>query len=284
MKKFYNYLTTPTGKYCELRELTNAEYLVLNKFAESNNLKGFFEMLDGYISDTIPDFHTFTLYDKFYVYLAFTAYSIKPSITITNANSPQIEIPISAIIENVESDYQDVFFNYEINDSLSLEFGPPAKTQFTIEGAQIDCLSGLRKVIQNGSELVLDEEQKNELIQKLPNKVLIEASCRAQESLNLSVDLFRGIDNSKYTIDVFSDDIFATMFTIIPEKLESFYWRLFAAVHYVKMSQEGFMKMTPIETNVLLKNFQTVQEEQRKANEKGGGAVGGLNNFDGFPG
>lgn len=44
------------------------------------------------------------------------------------------------------------------------------------------------------------------------------------------------------------------------------------------------MQMTPIETNVLLKNFQTVQEEQRKANEKGGGAVGGLNNFDGFPG
>lgn len=284
MKNFYNYLTTPTGRYCELRELKNEDYLILNKFAESNNIKGFFEALDSLIINTIPDFHSFTLYDKFYVYLAFTAYSIKPSITITNANSPQVEIPISLIADNVETNYQDEFFIYRINDNISLEFGPPTNALFTIEGVQVDYLSGLRKVIQGDSELTLNQEQKDELIQKLPNKVLIEASCRAQESLHLSVDLFRGFDNSKYTIDAFSDDVYSTIFTIIPEKLESYYWRLFAAIHYVKMSQEGFMQMTPIETNVLLKNFQTVQEEQRKANEKGGGAVGGLNNFDGFPG
>ena len=84
--RYYNYLTTPSGKKCKLNEITNRDYLILLKFLNGDNYEGFYDKLNSLISETIPDFEDFNIADKAYVYIAFYFYSIKASIGVKAEN------------------------------------------------------------------------------------------------------------------------------------------------------------------------------------------------------
>ena len=82
--EYYNFLTTPSGRYCEVKDITNEEYLVMVKFIEAENYKGFFDCLNEVVKKNIPDFDEFDIVEKCYVYLAMCMYSVKGSININN--------------------------------------------------------------------------------------------------------------------------------------------------------------------------------------------------------
>ena len=81
---YYNFLTTPSGKYCEVREILNEDYLILVKFIESENYKGFYNCLDKIIKNDIIDFDNLNIIDKCYVYMAYCMYSIRGVIEVNH--------------------------------------------------------------------------------------------------------------------------------------------------------------------------------------------------------
>lgn len=81
---YYNFLTTPTGRYCEVKEILNKDYLVLVKFIESENYKAFFEALNELVLRDIPDFDEFNIVEKCYVYMAMCMYSVKGTLDVVN--------------------------------------------------------------------------------------------------------------------------------------------------------------------------------------------------------
>jgi hypothetical protein len=82
--EYYNFLTTPSGRYCEVKDIINEEYLIMVKFLESENYKAFFQCLNEIVYRDIPNFDEFNIIDKCYVYMAMCMYSIKGAITINN--------------------------------------------------------------------------------------------------------------------------------------------------------------------------------------------------------
>lgn len=77
-------MTTPTGRYCELSEISNSEYLILIKYLQAEDFQRFFECLNEIVKRDIIDFDDFDIVEKYYVYLAYCMYSIRGSITVKN--------------------------------------------------------------------------------------------------------------------------------------------------------------------------------------------------------
>lgn len=93
--EYHNFLTTPSGKYCTLHEITNAEYLVIVKFLESDNKEEALRVLDSHIKETVSDFDDFDIIDKAYVYMAFIFYNIRGYIQYKNNKLGNQRIPIT---------------------------------------------------------------------------------------------------------------------------------------------------------------------------------------------
>ena len=81
---YKNYLTTPSGRYCEVKDITNEEYLILVKFLEAKKYDNFFMALDEIVKKSIPDFDDYDIVEKAYVYIAMCMYSIRPVISVNN--------------------------------------------------------------------------------------------------------------------------------------------------------------------------------------------------------
>lgn len=103
--EYYNFLTTPSGRYCEVRDITNEEYLVMVKFIESENYKAFFQCLNEIVIKNIPDFASFNIVDKCYVYMAMCMYSVRGTITINNPQIGEQLVSLGLILNNIESCY-----------------------------------------------------------------------------------------------------------------------------------------------------------------------------------
>lgn len=273
MPKFYNYLTTPSGRYCTLNEITNEKYLTLNKFGESMNIQGFFDTLNFYIKETIPDFDDFNVVDKAYIYIAYQLYSIKPSIKMMDAvnKGVETEVQIASILNIIEEQYDDIEYVCKINDKMSLMIGIPSRVKFELENIEIDYLSGIKSVTMNDEEYKLSSSERDELIDKLPQRVLMDIQQNARLKISKKAKLLFVKEGGE--IDLFSSDLFMLVFSMMKESLESFYWRLFVSVQYIKLSHDGFMRMSPLETQLLINNYQQIQEENRKSQQRSSSGV-----------
>lgn len=119
--KYYNYLTTPSGEYCTLNEITNEEYMLLLKFIESDNKVEVFRVLDGFIKETIPNFDEFDIINKAYIYIAFIFYNIKATVSVQSERMGQQEVGLEMILNNLEQGYsKGLFIECDINDSISI--------------------------------------------------------------------------------------------------------------------------------------------------------------------
>ena len=67
-----------------MNELSNKEYLILLKFLQGDNYKGFFENLDLKIKETVEDFDECDIVDKSYIYLAMCAYCVRGVARVSN--------------------------------------------------------------------------------------------------------------------------------------------------------------------------------------------------------
>lgn len=261
-KEFYNYFTTPSGKYCTVREISNREYLVICKFTESQNVKGLFEYVDKIIKETISDFDDFTISDKLYAYIALTLYTIKAVIGISTKPAGSQKVSLVSILNAIEEEYDEKVHLYKVGN-VELEIKPPKKVLYG-ENNSLDFLSGISSVKMNGSSIEISNEQRDTLIKSLSQQALMDIQWNSPEWLKTKINIFKGLPMPSYNININSSDSINLAFSIMGESLESFYWKQFVAIHYLRVSYEGVMEMTPLEIDIMIKNFQKIQEESNK--------------------
>lgn len=260
--RYYNNLTTPSGKYCTLNELTNREYLILLKFLQGDNFKGFFENIDLKIKETIEDFDDYNIVDKCYVYLALCAYCVKGNIMVMNNKIGDQEISIITLLDNVEKSYKEKELKFKLNEKITITFGIP-KTFYVDESNNIviDYLSNIKNV--NGLKPTKNDISRLMNILSTRQKSLIENFI--QENLQDKFNILDGVPLNKLELPLYSFPFILNVANIFKLNLKSFYDVLYMMCHHVKMTYEGFMNLTFIEADIILKTC--ISEKSKEAEQ-----------------
>ena len=258
---YKNYLTTPRGRYCELSEIRNSDYLILIKYIQGENYQKFFECLDELVKIDLPDFDSFDIVEKCYVYLAYCMYSIRGSITVKNTMIGDQEIQMSLILNNIEKGYiPNNIIDYRLNESFVLQFGYPTSFFFEDGNPVIDYYSGL--IGCNGE--IITNEQKEILKQKLGTKQLSFIDSYLRENFTNDCDIFYEVPMNRMVINLLSEVLIGNIVGFYKMPLDAFYRVMYAMVKHLRMSYSDFMNISQVETNILLS---CAAEENKKIEE-----------------
>ena len=259
---YKNYLTTPKGRYCELTEISNADYLILVKYLQGENYQMFFKTLNEIIIKDLSDFDDYDIIEKCYIYLACCMYSIRATINVTNPVIGDQEISIACILNNIESGYvHENVIDYKLNDNFVLQFGYP-KTFFFDNGMPvIDFYSGLKGF--NGKQL--SNEEKDILKEKLGTKNLSFIEDYLRNKFKNTCDIFHGVPMNKMEMNLLSENMIGNVIGFYKMPLDGFYHIMYAMIKHLRMSYSDFMKITQVETNIML-GF--AAEENKKMDEQ----------------
>lgn len=261
---YYNYLTLPSGKYCELHEIYNNSYLTILKFCQSENYKGFFKFLDSIIKETIQEFDELDIVEKAYTYIALCLYSVKATLVVGNTGffPGQNEIPLSVILSNLEQRYKNVTKNICLNNHI-FELGLPRALSSTEETIDIDYSSSIRKV--DGKDI--DYETNKEIISSISPDYVFQIEEETKKLSNLKCDIVSREEKNSVDwgeINITSRDLFHIIFLLYKEPLDGYYSYMFSIVNTLKFSFSDILKMTPFELTFMQKTWEKIQEEQKK--------------------
>lgn len=265
--EYYNYLSTPSGKRYNLKELTNKEYLVLLKFLNGENYKGFYNALDKLILESIPDFLSLDICDKAYIYIAYYFYSIRSSIAIKGEKIDSIEVPLNYMLDSIETNYIKDIIDIKFH-SWKAKIHYPTKFIFDEENTLlIDFLSGLRSI----ENIEITSEQLESLRKSTPTKLINEVEHEIKKNLSLEVEVAKNLPGVQNIVEnILNPSIFYSIAFIYKELLDNFYNMQYLLSHYVRVDWESLLNMTPIETTILYKNFIEDKEKQNEKSKGGG--------------
>lgn len=240
---------------------------MLIKYTNASDFIGFFNVLDGLIKETIPDFDEFNVIDKAYVYLGFCFYSIRQSVPIKEKAVGGIyvdsDVSLATILENIENAYTQKSERFVIRSNeneLSFTIGLPRRLIVTEDGIAIDYATGLEKI--NDKEF--SREDINRFLSSVSGNVVMEIWKRVEANSKLVCNITEGGHNSKIEANLLSPEIFYVVFMIYNHSLDVFYEEMYVAVQYMRLSVSDFLKMTRLEFIIFTKNFNKDKEEQRK--------------------
>lgn len=274
MLEYYNYLTTPSGNNFTLKEISNKDFLILLKFLNGDNYKGFYKALDTLISQSIPEFDILDICDKAYIYIAFYYYSIRSSIAVKAEKFDSVEVPLTIMLDSIEEQYDKTYFSFEINNK-KIDIHYPRILLFDDNNhILVDLLSSIKNI--NNLEISI---QNIEALRKaMPIKMINEIEYNVQKRFSLEIDIVKniaGVKNIKENI--LNGSLFYSIAFIYKDSLENFYNMLYLLCHYVRVDWQSLLLMTPVETSILYKNF---IEDKEKQNEKSKGKHGVINTHD----
>lgn len=267
---YTNYLTIPSGKYYNLKEINNKEYLVLLKFLNGDNFKGFYNALDLLIKESIEDFDSLDICDKAYIYIAYYYYSIRASIALKSANFDSVEIPLHILLNSIENNYKKSLLTYKFY-KWNAEVHYPKKLLFDDNNTIIiDILSSLRTIENN----TIDDNSLETLRKVVPTKILSELSYYINKNLTLNVEFSKNIQGvDDITENILSPSIFYSIAQIYKDTLENFYNMLYLMSHYIRVDWQSLLDMTPVETMILYKNFIKDKEKQNENSKSGNTSI-----------
>lgn len=270
--RYYNYLTTPSGKYCILNEISNREYLILLKFLQADNYRGFFEGLDEKVMETIPDFPDYNIVDKCYVYLALCAYSIRSVARVTNNFIGDQDVELTLLLENIEKSFHDKRIPFDVNDKIKIIMGVP--TKFYVDennNITIDYLSNVLSV----NDKKLDNKSVERLMNALPTKQKMLIEEKVINNLKEKFDIFENVPMNKLEVPLFRFPLILNIANIYRMGLKSFYDVMYMCLRHVKMDYSGFMDLSYMETDIILK---TCIEEKQEEAKRMDSAMGSMEN------
>ena len=258
---YKNYLTTPSGRYCQLQDICNEEYMILVKYIQAEDYENFYKCLIEITKRDIPDFDDFDLVEKCYIWIAMCMYSIRSIIEVNNKHLGLQEVKISDILNNIECQYKpNTIVVYKLNDNFTLGFGYPKSFSFQNNSPIIDFYSGL----QTFNNQQLSNEQKESLKNTLPTKYMASIECFLRDKFRYEIDLLRGVPMNSLTINVMGEGLLANVISFYRMTLDVFYQIMYAVIRHLRMSYSDFMKISQVESTILLKHVaheNTLQEE-----------------------
>lgn len=266
---FKNYLTTPSGKFCQLQDISNQDYLILIKYLQGQDYKNFFNCLTEITKKDIEDFDDFDIVEKCYIWIAMCMYSIRASIEVSNKQLGSQEVNINLILDNIESSYiPNKRIDYQLNDKYVMNFSYPKSFTFESNFPVIDYYSGLESI--NGQKI--DEQQKTRLKNTLTtkNKTFIDSTLR--EGFEKEVDLLYGVPMNSLKMNLYSESLIANVISFYRMPLDAFYHVLYAVIRHLRMSYSDYMKISQVESTILLKHV--AEENKAMAENAKGGDIG----------
>ena len=258
--RYYNYLTTPSGKYCELNEISNKEYLVLLKFLQADNYRGFFKNLDEKVKETVPDFSNYNIVDKCYVYLALCTYSIRSVARVSNNFIGDQDVELTLLLDNIEKSYHDKRIIFDLNEKVKIVMGVP--TKFYVDennNITIDYLSNILSV----NEKKMDEESSLRLLNALSTKQKMLIEEKVKSNLTEKFDIFENVPMNKLEIPLYRFPLILNIANIFRMGLKSFYDVMYMCMRHVEMDYQGFMELSYMESDIILKTC--IEEKQEEA-------------------
>jgi len=266
--RYYNYLSTPSGKKLKLNELTNNEYLILLKFLNGDNYEGFYNSLNSLIIKTIPDFEELDIIDKAYIYIAFYFYSVKASIGVKAEKFDMVEVPLTQILDSIENAYHKQTKITKIFKWEKCEIGYPTLIEFDNDEININFASGIKSI----NDISLTNENKSDLSKNAPLQILNEIERFIKTNFDNDIYFVQnqiGVKDIKDTL--LNPGLFYSIAYIYKDSLEQFYNMMYLMTHYVRIPWNSLLEMTPIELNIVHKSFIEDKEEQnkRQSNNKG---------------
>lgn len=258
---FKNYLTTPSGRYCEIEELPNKVYFILVKYLQAQDYKKFFSVLNESIKKDINDFDDFDIVDKVYIYIAQCMYSIRGTLEVNNKQLGSQEVQLGLILNNIESSYPlNKTVDYKLSDNFVLNFGYPKNFVFDGEMPLIDYYSGL--IGFNGK--VLNDEEKKQLKQKLGTKHETFIESHLRQNFEVDFDLLHGVPMNSLKMNLFGESMIVNVISFYRMPLDSYYQLMYAVIKHLRMSYSDFMNISQVEATILLKH---VAEENKALSE-----------------
>lgn len=264
--RYHNTLTTPSGKYCNLYEITNENYLVLVKFCEAKDYKNFYTALDQLIKESIPDFDEFNLIDKAYIYIAYCFYSIHASIIYKMGTIQDFEISLTTILDNIEQAYRDIQKEYKLTNNVLLQVSIPRKFVCEEDNIFIEPASGIDSI--NGIKFQNNKER-IEFIKNIDIRYSVKLEQLINKDFNIDCELFKNpISASKKgnIINLISPHLFYDIFAIYREPLENYYQVLYYNFEYLKLSYDTYKQLTPRESRFIFNKF--AEDKERQAEEQ----------------
>ena len=276
MQEYYNYLSTPSGLECNLKEMTNREYLILLKFLNGENYKGFYGALDSLLRQSITNFDSMNLIDKAYIYIANYYYSVKSDIAVKGEIVDTVDLPLIIFLNELEESYNKELMNHNVMNFKCLLHYPTQLLFDSNDNIDIDFSSSIRQV---GNE-VLNLEQSKTLAKMLPLKYLNEIIAKIKEKYNTQISISKGIKGVKEMKDnLLNSSIFYSIAYIYKDSLENFYNMQYMITHYIRVDWQSLLNMTPVELSILYKNFIEDKERQNES-AKNNNRTGVLNSLD----
>lgn len=276
---YKNYLTTPAGRYYELTEISNGDYLILIKYLQGENYQMFFQCLTEIVSRDIKDFDDLDFIEKCYVFLAYCMYSIRGNIVVNNPMIGDQDISISLILNNIEMGYiQNHVVDYKLSQNFVLQFGYPKSFFFDNGSPVIDFYSGL--IGFNGVEL--SEAEKVKLKETLGTKQLSFIDDYLREQFKNTCDIFHGVPMNQMVVNLINEGMIGNVIGFYKMPLDGFYHIMYAMIKHLRMSYSDFMKISQIETNIML-GFAAEENKKMDEQSKSGdiGSIGrALSNAD----
>lgn len=275
MVEYYNYLTTPSGKSFNIKELKNSEYLILLKFLNGENYKGFYKALDALLTESIPDFENLNLCDKAYIYIAYYFYSVRGSIVVQGSKVDSVEVPLTVMLDSIEEGYIKDVAECEINSWKTKVYYPKYLIFDDNDRIAIDKFSAIESIANNKLDT---KKQLESLRSVMPTKYINEIEYQVDKHFNTEVVICpQGPNSNKITENLMNPSLFYSIAFIYKDLLDNFYNMQYLVTHYIRVDWTSLLNMTPIELNILYRNF---IEDKEKQNEKNSSKVKGINMND----
>lgn len=262
MIKYTNYLTTPFGKECSIKEIKNEEYIVLLKFIEAKDYSGFYHALDEIVKETIPNFSEYNIIEKAYVYLALCFYSVHSSVVTENTVLGPIEYSVGNFFESIDGCCSQIpsIYVYELSPTIKAELSIPTKLNFTHSEINVDYSTGLNKI---KNITFTSEKAKQEFFTQISPKLAMQLEREMRKHFGVECNLFNDIN-----VNLIQPDIFYFIFQVFAEKLDDYYELLYYSTEYLKWSWDTFKAFTPIETRILFNQFKLDKERQAQERQQ----------------
>jgi hypothetical protein len=265
MTNFNVRINLPSGKFINVQELTNKNFLILLKFCENNDLRGLDQCFNELFDQT---YVTLNIIDKFYTLLAYRMLFVDPEITF-KFDSSQININIADILHKIDQTSRDYLRTYVV-EGIHIELDLPNIIYFT----DIDDLfTGVIKTIKLNNTSVnfseLTESAKLDILAQLPTtyfntiKSYIDTISTQLQSF-IIVEGNSDFNVSEVKINIISNGFLNFIRGIYSTGLQNFLELLYYSSSKLNISSDTFFNLTPLDTRVLFNIYNRDIDAQNK--------------------
>lgn len=268
-------VTLPSGREVKLLEIKNDLYFALHKYVLNGDIPGFYELLDGHIKETVPAFNSLSIYDKFFIYLALYAFSVKSVIELkitsieffgqnrTHSLFDALDfmvdeyekIPEMICLKNIETKI----------GPTDIILGMPKKLDYEGDMMPFNTLSSVYKIKRGDDEFTVNTDEDYLVLENiLTLDNFTEINRTIAQNYNIIIPLVKG----QIEIPILNPATFTSLAkSLYYSDMDYQFDMQYVCLRHLNMQPSEFLSMTPADSLILWLKFVKEKEEEKKQAE-----------------